>query len=139
MKKFLTIFFVSLGVIFFIILLTLAYLWFADPFEIRPLLERYQTASASNDSVVTEASSSSVELEGSKTDVVSALEPNSALSSAQSDALSTVGIDESAVANFSQSEIECFTGILGKERVDEIKAGSVPSLSEFFAAKECVH
>jgi hypothetical protein len=139
MKKFLTIFFVSLGVIFFIILLALAYLWFADPFEIRPLIERYQSVSTVDKDSVSKASSDQAVVNNSETEDVPAKAQNSPLSSNQAEALSAVGIDESLVTSFSQEEIECFTRILGAERVEEIKKGAVPSPGEFFAAKECLN
>jgi len=54
MKKLLTYFFCTLGIIFFLILCGLAYLWYADPFEIRPVIEGFTSRRRSAKDVVDE-------------------------------------------------------------------------------------
>lgn len=135
MKRFLNIFFVSLGVIFFIIILTLAYLWVADPFEIKPLIERYQTPSVS---VSSEAES--VPARGGESAVVTDVtDRNPNLTPAQEDALNLVGIDPGVLPEeITPKQMSCFTEVLGEARVNEIKAGAAPTPVELFKARECL-
>lgn len=120
MKKFFTIFFVTLGVIFFILLLIAAYFFITDPLNLKPLL-------FSPNNVQT-------------TEVIGTMEDkNPVLSPAQEQALETVGIDPAAVpTQFTPAQVTCFEGVLGTARVDEIKAGDTPTVTEFFKAKECL-
>lgn len=61
------------------------------------------------------------------------------LSSAQIDALVSLGIDPDAVPSSVSAEQEaCFVGVLGEERVAEIKAGAVPGNLEFLRARSCI-
>ena len=121
MKKILTYFFCTLGVIFFIILCGLAYLWFADPFEIRPMLDSF-TMAASDEDVST----------GEVTD------KNPALSAEQEQKLESLGIDPAKLPSEITPEMEaCFLAELGAARVAEIKAGATPTASEVFATRTC--
>lgn len=121
MKKFFTIFFVTLGVIFFILILIGIYLYVADPFNIKPLL----SGSDSSVSAVTNGGA--------------VVDKNPALSPAQEKTLETFGIDPATVPSEITPEQEaCFVQILGAERVAEIKAGDTPTATEFFKAKGCL-
>lgn len=127
-KRFFSFLFYTLGVIFFLILCAGAYLWYADPFEIRPLLEGLKgdvtTVTATVTSEVTEKA---IE------------DKHPALSATQERALEVVGIDPAKVPTTITPEQEaCFTETLGAERVAEIKAGASPSATEIFKARECV-
>jgi hypothetical protein len=134
MKKVLTIFFVSLGVIFFFILIGLAYLWFADSFEIRPLLERYRTPAMSTD--VAEVASEGV-VTATATQVSTDVNPN--LSPAQEDALLLIGIDPTLLPKeVTAEQMACFVRVLGQARVDEILAGAAPTPIELLIAKDCL-
>lgn len=120
MKRFLNIFFVTLGVIFFTIILAGLFLFIADPFEIKSLLF---TAGRSSDT----------------TDGEVASDKNPALSPAQEKALETFGIDPATVpTTFTPEQEACFVEKLGQERVDEIKAGDSPTAAEFYKAKSCI-
>ena len=124
MMKFLHIFFTVLGVIFFIILCGLMYVWFADPFNIRPLI----------DSLTSDVPVSVSEDAGSGTVV----DKNPALSDEQEKALESVGINPENLPSSITPEMEaCFTAKLGTARVEEIKAGSTPTAVEVFSTRAC--
>ncbi len=127
MKKFFTIFFVTLGVLFFVLLLVLAYLFVFDPLNLKPLFM------SSPDSAST-ATTAAVEGETTATTTTA----GSQLSPAQEAALKSVGIASDAVPTFTEVQLQCFEGVLGKARVDEIKAGAIPSATEFYKAKVCM-
>ena len=134
MKKFFTIFFVTLGVIFSIVLLVLGYLWFADPFEIKPLLGISDMEDAS---VIEESSSSATETESSAQEEVTTKNPN--LTPAQENALELIGVDPTAIPDsISPEQLSCFVRVLGQARVTEIQSGAAPSAIEIFKAKECL-
>jgi hypothetical protein len=127
-KRFFRFLFYTLGVIFFLIICTGAYLWFADPFEIRPLLEGLVTGVEDvTTTVTTEVTDKATE------------DKHPALSATQERALEVVGIDPANVPTTITPEQEaCFTEKLGAERVAQIKAGGTPSATEIFKARACV-
>lgn len=131
-KKVLNIFFVTLGIIFFIILLITAYLFIADPFNLKPLFLTSQEmpSSTSSGNVATEKG---VIIEEPRED------KNPVLNVAQEKALEVVGIDPATVpTKISPEQESCFTDKLGKERVAEIKAGASPTATEIFTARSCL-
>ena len=118
MKKIFTIFFVILGVIFFILIIIGAYLYIADPLNLKPLLS---------------GAVSTVESTGEIVD------KNPLLNESQEKALETFGIDPAAVPSQITPEQEaCFIEKLGSARVEEIKAGDSPTATEFFTARDCI-
>ncbi len=122
-KKILTYFFMTLGVIFFIILCGLAYIWFADPFNIRPLI-----------ATLTSDTPTSV----STTSGGSTVDKNPALSAQQEEALESIGINPENLPTSITPEMQaCFTEKLGAARVAEIVAGDTPSATEVFTTREC--
>jgi hypothetical protein len=134
MKKILNIVFVILGVIFFFVLIALAYLFVTDPFNIRPLLFSEDKADLTTTSI--SATSSTDLLDKSKEESV---DKNLNLSPAQEKVLSVVGIDPADVpSSFTSEQISCFETILGSARVAEIKAGDNPTVGELFSAKSCI-
>lgn len=130
MKKLLNIFFVTLGIIFFIIILIAAYLFIADPFNLKPLFYSDQAKDPST----------AIEVEGEDTTVDESREDKSpVLNATQEKALEAVGIDPAKVpAKISPEQEACFTDILGTERVAEIKAGATPTATEIFTARGCL-
>lgn len=121
MKKIVTIFFVTLGVIFFCIILLGVYFFVFDPFELKPL---FHGAPAQH----TETSSA---------DEMSDAHP--ALNESQERALESVGVDPASLPTSITPEQEvCFEAVLGTERVEEIKAGAMPTATEFFRARDCI-
>jgi hypothetical protein len=127
-KKFFSILFYTLGVIFFILLCAGAYLWFADPFEIRPMLSSVAGDVGTVTTAVTDGVSETV-----------TADKNPVLNATQERALEVVGIDPAKVPTSITPEQEaCFTEKLGAERVAEIKAGDTPGAVEILKAKECI-
>ena len=116
MKKFLNIFFVALGVIFFIIILAGAYLYVFDPFNLKSLFSKNSLVQTSSTQI-----------------------KKSTLSDTQQKALKTIGVDPSTIpTSFTPEQETCFIKILGAVRVSEIKAGSSPTVSEYIEAKSCL-
>lgn len=115
MKKILNIFFVTLGVIFFVLILVGAYLYFASPFS-------FESVYLNTDPTNTEP-----------------VDKHPALSESQEKALSTFGIDPAQLPNEITPEQEaCFEEKLGAERVAEIKAGDAPTATDYYKAKGCI-
>lgn len=130
MKKFFTIFFVALGVIFFIILLILAYLFIFDPYNLKPFITGSNTPAKS---IQTKSDATS------QTSEVNTNTESSNLSPTQARALEVVDIDPNTLPqSFTTEQLKCFETILGKTRVEEIKAGATPSFAEFNQAKSCI-
>jgi amino acid transporter len=131
MKKFFNTFFVTLGVIFLILLIIAVYFFVTDPYNLKPLLlggsSSVQNGGSFSESENTEDPSAGGETGGFK------------LSSAQIEALIALGIDPEAVPESISAEQEaCFVSALGEARVGEIKTGAVPSALEFLKAKSCI-
>lgn len=114
----LNIFFVTLGVIFFILILIAAYLFFTD---IRPLM-------------------TSQEIENSgAVESVFVEDKHPALSESQEKTLETFGINPANLpTEISTEQEQCFEEKLGSLRVEEIKAGASPTPLEFIKAKDCI-
>lgn len=121
-KKFLTIFFVTLGVVFFILILGAVYLFVFDPLHLKPVLF---------------GSTATTQLHENSGSAKTDLHP--LLSETQEKTLETFGIDPRDVpSEITPSQEKCFEDKLGKARVEEIKAGDSPTAVEFFTAKECI-
>ena len=127
MKKFFTIFFVVLGVIFSIIILGLIYLYVADPFNIKPII----FGTTINTAIPTPSPNSTKTPKTTQTN----------LSDPQKKALESVGINPSTLpspSTITPVQEACFVGKLGSARVAEIKAGAVPTAVEIFTSKVCI-
>lgn len=123
MKKFLNVFFVVLGVIFFCILIAGALFFILDPYQIRPMLsgvmDKDETTATSTKS--------------------SATDKNPLLSPTQEKTLETFGIDPATVpSSITPKQEACFIEILGEARVTEIKKGDSPTMTEYLKAKDCI-
>ncbi len=124
MKKFLTVFFVILGAIFFVLIIAGAYFYFVDPLALRQSFVPAVLQPAAGTDTTGSAET------GDK---------NPALSATQEKALETFGIDPAAVPSSITPEQEsCFVSILGEARVAEIKAGGIPTPAEYYRAKGCI-
>jgi hypothetical protein len=120
MKKFFTIFFVTLGVIFSIIILIVIYLFIADPFKIKPLLFGSKATTSQK---------------------ATSTQTPSGLSDSQKKALEAVGVNPATLpspSSITPAQEACFTSKLGATRVAEIKAGASPTAVEIFTAKACI-
>jgi len=121
MKKFLQIFFITLGVIFFILLAAGVYLYVADPYGIKPIIKS-----------LTGQSASTAKETGSTTD------KNPLLSPTQEQALEKAGIDPAALpTSITPAMASCFFAKLGTTRANEIKSGAQPTAGEYFTARSC--
>lgn len=141
MKKFFTIFFVTLGVIFFGLLICVAYLWVADPWGIKPFIIS-NGATKSMQSTVSPLTGKDASNGANLDTTTTTSDPNDKnpnLNSSQEDALQLIGIDPAGLpGNITPEQEVCFTEKLGIERVTAIKAGATPEVVELFKAKECL-
>ncbi len=123
MKRVINFFFVTLGVIFFLILLAGATFFVLDPYEIRPVLSSLMNT----DSNTTTSIDSEI------------IDKNPALSPIQESALEKIGVDPAKVPTSITGEQEaCFEAKLGKDRVVAIKAGDSPTMTDYIKAKDCI-
>ena len=131
MSKFLKvikIFFIVLGVIFFIIILFGIYFFVTDPLNLRPLLSSLMLPSGL------------IDMEEQTSNINNTIDKNPALSSQQERVLESFGVDPSIVPTEISPELEeCFVQKLGEERVNEIKQGGIPTIFEFNTARSCVN
>jgi len=117
--KILNIFFVTLGVIFFILLMIGLYLLVADPFDIKPLI--FPAASSTAGAATSTPSS------------------NPLISSEQKAALEKLGIDTAKLPSTISPAMEtCFTEKLGTTRTNEIKQGSLISAIDLIKVQSCL-
>ncbi|MEK7151837.1 MAG: hypothetical protein AAB523_01840 [Patescibacteria group bacterium] len=123
--NFLKTFFTTLGVIFFLTLLTGAYLYIADPFELKPLIKTLigQPTKQVSDTKV----------ESGTTD------KNTLLSPEQEKAAEALGIDPAVLpSKITPAMEQCFYEKLGTQRANEIKAGAEPTATDYFKARACL-
>ncbi len=122
MKAFLNAFFVFLGVIFFLILIVLGYLFVSDTFGVRTFL-----ANTAIDP------SKSTGTTGGTTD------KNPLLSASQEKALQAIGVDPAKLpSTITPAMVACFEIKLGKERTLQIKNGDSPTPIDFLKAQSCL-
>ena len=127
MKTFLKIlngFFVFLGVIFFIIIIALTYLWFADPLGIKPMF-----IDGGDENTVTQQE---FEENGD-------IDAHPLLDSSQESLLRLAGIDPATLPTEITPELQaCVLEIVGEERAREIADGATPTFSEVIKGKACL-
>ena len=113
----------TLGVIFFILIIAGGYFYVADPYEIKPLIK-----------ILTGQPAPEKKLTGDKTS-----DKNPILSPTQERALEKIGIDPAALPSKITPVMEqCFYAKLGDKRANEIKAGAEPTAADYFAARSCL-
>lgn len=116
MKKVLNIFFVTLGVIFFILILVGVYFYVTDPLNLKPI-------------VFSESDGSTIDSDYD----------HPLLSDDQEASLEAVGIDPADVpSEISPEQEACFEDTLGSQRVGEIQAGDSPTATDLFKARDCL-
>lgn len=127
MRKFLQIFFITLGVIFFIIIIGGIYLYVADPYGIKPIINNLT------------GQSTPAEEPGDNNDAINNVDKNPLLSPAQEQALEKIGIDPEALPSaITPAMEECFYTKLGATRANEIKNGSEPTPADYFSVRSCI-
>lgn len=141
MKNVITQIFVTLGVIFLVLLLIGIYLIVADPYGLKPLIFGGDTLTQSQS--IPEANTTNDVTVSTSTEMGTATGAGTAngfeLSNAQIEALVSLGIDPEAVPeSISPAQEACFVDVLGEDQVAEIKDGAVPSALEFMKARSCI-
>lgn len=127
MKKFLNIFFVILGIIFFIIILFLSYVYLTDTLGIKTLI--------SGEDIATEE----VKVNIATSNDTQTQDKNSLLNSSQEKTLESIGVNPSKLPNEITPEMQnCFEIKLGKDRADEINKGDEPTIVDFLKAQSCI-
>ena len=128
-------FFVTLGVIFFILILAGIYFYITDPLNLRPLI-----AGSRNSETPAEHIDQTEQIsQNGQTSQTEQTNRNSFLSESQQQALETFGINPENIPSEITAEQEaCFVAVLGGERVAEIKAGASPTMTEYYRARDCL-
>ena len=122
MKKIITAFFVTLGIIFSFVLMFVLYLFIFDPLNLKPLFFNNGNVSIEQDTAEGEATGT-----------------QSFLSDDQKKTLESFGIDPASLPSSITVEQEaCFEAKLGEARFAEISAGASPSITEFMSARGCL-
>ncbi len=140
MKIFFTIFFVSLGVIFFCILLALVYFWIADPYNIKPFIFQSPSSDtekkeANGDTNLTPISTAT----SADTGIGATASAGGGLTEGQKNALELVGINPNILpSKLTPEQEKCFVDKFGQARVDEIKAGAIPTAMEVLTGRSCL-
>lgn len=136
MKALLNFFFCTLGVVFFILICVGLYLWFADPFNLRPLVSLLFANTLSREEVRDGVGVPSPGVQNSDESVG---DRHPLLSTEQEEALTNAGIDPRKLPTTITPDMEtCFSAVLGDARVAEIKAGATPSAQEFWDGRACL-
>jgi hypothetical protein len=139
MKKFFTIFFVTLGVIFFCIILALAYFWIADPYNIKPFINQTPKENIEKLDEVKPAVDSPATSTNLNMPTTADAGSEGGLTEGQKNALQLVGIDPAVLPErLTPEQEQCFVGEFGQTRVNEIKAGAAPTPLEVLTGKHCL-
>ncbi|MCF7794876.1 hypothetical protein K9M50_00755 [Patescibacteria group bacterium] len=124
--KILRVFFVILGVIFFLMIVTGLYLYQSDFYGIKTMVnyEKEENTTLNNNL---------------DTNINQVEDKNSALSKEQEAQLESIGIDPAQVPSEVSPEMEdCFIQKLGEERVREIENGASPTTLEIIKVEPCL-
>ncbi len=122
--RILNIFFVGLGIIFFIVILGGCYVWLADPFHIFS----WGVSPASLMKMMT-----------GKADVkIDNVDKNPLLTEQQEAQLEAIGINPATLPSQITPAMKiCFAEKLGQERAGQIMGGSSPTPMDFFKVQSC--
>ncbi|OIO19138.1 MAG: hypothetical protein AUJ37_03670 [Candidatus Magasanikbacteria bacterium CG1_02_41_34] len=132
MKKLFNILFVTLGIIFFLLILAGVYLYVADPYGIKPLIQQLSGQATPMSPTPTSPTTPTEQ----KNTTAST---NPLLSPTQEQTLEKLGIDTATLPTSITPAMEaCFYTKLGITRADEIKHGATPTAGDYFAARSCL-
>lgn len=112
-------FFTTLGVLFFALICTGLFVWYADIWGIQTMAKFFIAKPAAIQQIESAPESG-------------------AISDEQRDALEAAGVNTENEVIFSAEEIQCFESILGTERVQAIESGAMPTPMEIVRAGECL-
>lgn len=116
----------TLGVIFFLMLLFAFYLFIFDPFNIKPFIFGGEETIDVSQNAKTQDDETSAD-------------DKPFLSTEQKKSLESFGIDQASLpSTITVTQEKCFKTKLGEARFAEISAGASPSISEFLNAKSCL-
>lgn len=123
--KILNIFFVALGIVFFVLIAVAVCIWLVNPFGI------FSSGSASTVLMKVMTGNTAP----AKVDNV---DKNPLLNEQQEAQLEGLGVDPATLPTQITPAMEaCFTAKLGQERTNQIKQGSAPTPTDFFKAQSC--
>ncbi|MCK9439210.1 MAG: hypothetical protein WCY43_00775 [Patescibacteria group bacterium] len=126
--KILNVFFVFLGVIFFILILGVIYFFVFDPFNLKTFIPEDQSLFSTTKNLIFQRES-----------VDPNIDRNPLLNSEQEVMLESVGVDTSKLPSEITPEMQkCFIEKLGQERASEIIGGSSPTAGEIISANSCL-
>ena len=144
MKKIFTIFFVTLGVIFCILIIAGTYFFVADPYHIRPLISIMMEKSPATNTEVSKTAGTNNTTHATGTAATGTTTTNTTtnnplLNASQEKALEAMGINPANLPTKITPEMEtCFDTKLGTVRTTEIKNGATPTATDFFKARACL-
>lgn len=126
--KILNIFFTTLGVLFFIIIIGASYLWITDPFNLRSLIPA-ELSPIETIKIIT--GNTSVKIDN--------IDKNPLLSEEQEAQLESLGVDPANLpTTITPAMEECFIDKLGQSRANELINGATPNTSDFLRANSCI-
>jgi hypothetical protein len=129
MMKFLNIFFATLGVLFFVLIIGGVSVYIFSSMTGSKLPSTISVPGAQNETAATTETGSAA---------VSA-DTHPLLSETQEKALKTFGIDPATLpTSISPAQEQCFIEKLGAEKVAVIKNGAAPSATDLFMARDCI-
>ncbi len=131
MKEYFKFLFITLGVIFFGILVYGAY--FAYSNDINPVT-LFSAASMPASPRAEENGTQATDATGA----TGATGAQTNLSASQEAALRAVGIDPAVLTSLSETQKTCIYAAVGQERAAEIIGGATPTVVEIFKAKGCL-
>lgn len=133
--KILNIFFVTLGILFFILILIGVYLFTVDPFGIKPLLGNLGISP----STVVDMMTGKQTTPTTATTSTKTTTKNPLITPEQEKTLQSMGIDTTKLpTEVTPALEECFTQKLGVQRADEIKKGSTITPMDILKAGSCL-
>lgn len=133
--KILNYFFVTLGVVFFILILIGVYLFTADPFGIKPLLGNLGITPSTAVDMLTGKQTAPT----TTTTKTGTTTKNPLITPEQEKTLQSMGIDTAKLPTSITPALEdCFTKKLGAQRADEIKKGSAITPMDVLKAGSCL-
>jgi hypothetical protein len=117
------------AVIGILVIAAAAYLWFVDPFHLKPVL--FPKAAPANVPVVSDNTPPRSPARSTS--------PAPQLNAQQAAAAASLGVDPNAVAGLLTPATEaCAVAAIGQARVDQIKAGAAPSAVDLLQAGNCL-
>lgn len=129
-------FLITLGSIFLLLLVAVAYIWFSNTWQVQTLAQLW--FGATNPPDVTDNTSGSPDVRDDMSENEAAADGATETTTAQDEAMAEAGVDASFFTSLSAAEVQCFRDRLGNDRVDAIIAGGLPTTAEIIAGLPCI-